>query len=271
MKKLVLILGLCLWSFAAVAEKITITETSDAEYSEHIKQSVKKFKNSLKTNNPQLIAQNVVYPFAFSDNCPPVINEQEFVEKYNIIFTPKLLSQILSSDINMWHSDSKYDGIFYDNPYIHISLNGSLVDVDYTLERNKYNERCILEEQNKIYPNIKEYIKNLYILKTSEFIYRIDLTAVGNILEQNKYRLSIWNIKQKFSEKPLKIIEKGKLKVYGSANNEKFIFKNDNKSYALQINTARAFQTPSAEIIVTTKDSIQRFPAEILINNPNLY
>ncbi len=64
MKKLVLIFGICLWSFAAVAEKITITETSDTEYSEHIKKSVIKFKNILKTNNPQLIAQNVVYPYS---------------------------------------------------------------------------------------------------------------------------------------------------------------------------------------------------------------
>ena len=69
MKKLALLLGLCLWSFAAVAEKMTIAEISDAEYSEHIKESVKKFKAILKTNNPQLIAQNVVYPFIIGENC----------------------------------------------------------------------------------------------------------------------------------------------------------------------------------------------------------
>ena len=287
MKKFILILGICLWSCFSIAEEVLSSpqkynkndirsisrnkEKYDIKDFEKITNTVEKFKNILKTNNPELVAQNVVYPFVFSDNCAPIQNEQEFIEKYDIIYTPKLLSQILSSDINMWHSDSQYDGIFYDDPYIHISLNGRLVDIDYTLERSKYNERCILEEQNKIYPNIKKYIKNLYILKTSKFIYRIDLTAVGNVLEQNKYRLSIWNITKKFSEKPLKIIEKGKLKVYGSANNEKFIFKNDNKSYVLQINTARASQTPSAEIIVITEDNIQRLSAEILINNPNLY
>ncbi|MBR1756899.1 MAG: hypothetical protein IJ738_04990, partial [Alphaproteobacteria bacterium] len=76
MRKFALILGLCLWSLAAVAEKIAIAEISDAEYYEHIKKSVKKFKDLIKTNNPQLIAQNVVYPYSLGWGVPSVHNEQ---------------------------------------------------------------------------------------------------------------------------------------------------------------------------------------------------
>ena len=90
MRKFVFILGLCLCGLAAAAEEITITETSDVEYYEHIKKSVKKFKDLIKTNNPQLIAQNVVYPYSLGWGVPSVHNKQEFVEKYDIILPEHL-------------------------------------------------------------------------------------------------------------------------------------------------------------------------------------
>ena len=264
MKNLIFILGICLWSF-----KFTITETSDAEYYQHIKQSVKKFKDILKTNNPQLIAKNVIYPFIIGENCPPLQNEREFIKNYNIILSSELLSEIISSNKKLWHLDENKDGIFYDFPYVQLSLDGELIDLEYTFQRKKYNEQCLLREKSEIYPSLQTYIKNLYILKTPIFIYRLDL--VDDFFSTNKYRLAIWKTGQKFSEKPLKIINKGKLELYGSANNEKYIFLDNNKSYILQINTARALETPPFEIIITDENSVKKYPAENLPNNSNLY
>ena len=263
MKKLVLILGLFL-SLSANA-----WAQDDAEYYQHIKQSVKKFKDILKTNNPQLIAKNVIYPFIIGENCPPLQNEREFIKNYNIILSSELLSEIISSNKKLWHLDENKDGIFYDFPYVQLSLDGELIDLEYTFQRKKYNEQCLLREKSEIYPSLQTYIKNLYILKTPIFIYRLDL--VDDFFSTNKYRLAIWKTGQKFSEKPLKIINKGKLELYGSANNEKYIFLDNNKSYILQINTARALETPPFEIIITDENSVKKYPAENLPNNSNLY
>ena len=263
MKKLFLILGL----FLSLCTNACAQD--DAEYYQHIKESVKKFKAILKTNNPQLIAQNVVYPFIIGENCPPLQNEEEFIQNYNIILSSELLSEIISSNKKLWHLDKNKDGIFYDSPYVQLSLNGDLTDLEYTFQRKKYNEQCLLREKSEIYPSLQTYIRNLYILKTSIFIYRIDL--IDGTSDTNKYRLSIWKIGQKFSEKPLKIINKGKLELYGSANNEKYIFLDNHKSYILQINTARALETPPFEIIITDENSVKKYPAENLPNNSSLY
>ena len=58
MKKFALILGLCLWGLAAAAEKITITETSDVEYSEHIKNRSKSLRIFLKP----IILMSITFP-----------------------------------------------------------------------------------------------------------------------------------------------------------------------------------------------------------------
>ena len=126
MKKLFLILGL----FLSLCTNAWAQD--DAEYYQHIKKSVKKFQDLIKTNNPQLIAQNVVYPFIIGENCPPLQNEEEFIQNYNIILSSELLSEIISSNKKLWHLDKNKDGIFYDSPYVQLSLNGDLTDLEYT-------------------------------------------------------------------------------------------------------------------------------------------
>ena len=84
MKKLVLILGL----FVTLNTNVWAEEIKDELYPHYVERSdeiistVQKFKDLLKTDNPQLIAQNVVYPFSLGWGVPSVQNEQEFIERY---------------------------------------------------------------------------------------------------------------------------------------------------------------------------------------------
>lgn len=73
------------------------------------------------------------------------------------------------------------------------------------------------------------------------------------------------------SEKPLIIINNGKLKLYGSANNEKYIFEDKEISYIVEINTARALETIPIEITVINNFSAKKYPAVNITNSPNLY
>ncbi|MEE6207290.1 MAG: hypothetical protein VZR95_04470 [Alphaproteobacteria bacterium] len=257
MKKFVLILGLL------------IVFSMPAQADDNIIDIVKKFKNIITTNNQQYIATNVVYPFNISDNCPNIQNEEEFIQSFDTIFNSALLAQIITSDDSTCNLDKKQNMIFCDSPYIQLSLDGHLMDLEYTEKRIQNNEKCILKEKNKIYPSLKKYLKNIYTLETSEYIYRIDLTDDG--LSAAQYRLAIWHKGQKISEKPLKFINNGKLKLYGSANNEKYIFTNKETSYIIQINTARALETIPIEIIVMDNISTKKYPAVNITNNPNLY
>ena len=266
MKKLVLILGLFLSlsanAWADVCYNVNEIVAKKAIDIIKLQKEIYQYCSICADAEPQTLEVHDV-------NCPPLQNEREFIKNYNIILSSELLSEIISSNKKLWHLDENKDGIFYDFPYVQLSLDGELIDLEYTFQRKKYNEQCLLREKSEIYPSLQTYIKNLYILKTPIFIYRLDL--VDDFFSTNKYRLAIWKTGQKFSEKPLKIINKGKLELYGSANNEKYIFLDNNKSYILQINTARALETPPFEIIITDENSVKKYPAENLPNNSNLY
>ena len=236
---------------------------------ENIIDTVQKFKDIIATNNSQYIAKNIIYPFNISDNCPPIQNEKEFVHNYDIIYDSLLFNQIITSDNKAWSFDKRRNVIFHNNPYVQLSSDGHLIDIEYSTKRTLNNEKCKSEEENKIYPSLKKYLKNIYTLKTSNHIYRIDFTDKG--LSATAYRLAIWNEEQKISEKPLKIIDNGKLELYGSANNEKYIFTDKETSYIIQINTARALETIPIEITVISNTSSKKYPATNITNNPNLY
>lgn len=236
---------------------------------ENIIDIVQKFKDIIATNNSHYIAKNIIYPFNIGDNCPPIQNEEEFILNYDIIYDSLLFNQIITSDNRAWSFDKKRNVIFYNNPYVQLSLDGHLIDMEYSAKRTLNNEKCISKEKNEIYPSLKKYIKNMHILKTSDCIYRIDLVDKG--LSATTYRLAIWNEEQKMSEKPLKIIDNGKLELYGSANNEKYIFADKETSYIIQINTARALETIPIEVTVINNTSSKKYPATNITNNPNLY
>lgn len=230
---------------------------------------VQKFKDIIATNDSHYIAKNIIYPFNISDNCSPIQNEEEFILNYDIIYDSLLFNQIITSDNKDWNFDKKRNEIFYNNPYVQLSSDGHLIDMEYSVKRTLNNEKCISEEKNKIYPSLKKYLKNMYTLKTSDRMYRIDLADKG--LRATAYRLAIWNKEQKMSEKPLKIIDSGKLELYGSANNEKYIFTDKETSYIIQINTARALETIPIEVTVINNASSKKYPATNITNNPNFY
>ena len=78
MRKFVLILGFVM----ALNANACAEDIKDEQYPHYVEQSdeilatAQKFKDMLKTDNPQLIAQNVVYPFSLGWGVPSIHNEQ---------------------------------------------------------------------------------------------------------------------------------------------------------------------------------------------------
>ena len=217
MKKLVLILGLCLWSFAAVAEKNTITEISDAEYYEHIGESVKKFKDLLKTNNPQLIAKNVVYPYSLGWGVPSVQNEQEFIEKYDIILPEYLRKYLIDTPMDDWGSGENLGGICLNYcPDAHLTDDGKIIWIKDSEELKRYREEYIKKEKQIIHPSLKEYNYNLYTMETEDWLIRIDdmkglYKAYSEYEKQQHYRLALWKKGKTISDEPDIVFDQGYL------------------------------------------------------------
>ena len=218
MKKLVFILSICLWSFWAVAGDNPVSEAyDDTEYYKHLKESVKKFKDILKTNNPELIAQNVVYPYSLGWGVPSIHNEKEFIEKYDIILPEYLRKYLIDTPDNQWDSGQNLGGICLNYcPDAHLTYDGKMLSVKDSEEIKKYRKEYIENEKQIIHPSLKEYNYNLYTMETEDWLIRIDdmeglYEAYSEYERQQHYRLSLWKKGKTISDKPDIVIDQGYL------------------------------------------------------------
>ncbi|MBQ9035413.1 MAG: hypothetical protein IJ099_05580 [Alphaproteobacteria bacterium] len=209
MKKLFLILGL----FLSICTNAWAQD--DAEYYQHIKESVKKFQDLIKTNNPQLIAQNVVYPYSLGWGVPSIHNEQEFVEKYDIILPEHLREYLINSPMDDWGSGENLSGIcLNDCPDAHLTDDGEMLSVKSSEELKQYREEYIAKEKQIIHPSLKEYNYNLYTMETKDWLIRIDdmeglYEAYSEYEKQQHYRLVLWKKGKTISDEPDIVIEHG--------------------------------------------------------------
>lgn len=237
MKKLVFILSICLWSFWAVAGDNPVSEVhDDTEYNEHLKESVKKFKDILKTDNPELIAKNVVYPYSLGWGVPSIHNEQEFIEKYNIILPEYLRKYLIDSPDSQWDSGQNLGGICLNYcPDAHLTYDGEMRSVKDSEELKKYREEYIAKEKQIIHPILKEYNYNLYTMETEDWLVRIDdmeglYEAYSEYERQKHYRLSLWKKGKTISDEPDIVIEHGYLWLPEEKNAD-YIYDFSNEEY----------------------------------------
>ena len=217
MKKLVLILGL----FVTLNTNVWAEEIKDelyphyAEQSDKIIPTVQKFKDLLKTDNPQLIAQNVVYPFSLGWGVPSVQNEQEFIEKYDIILPQYLRQYFIDSPIKNWGSGENLGGIcLNDCPDAHLTDDGEMLSVKDSEELKRYREEYIAKEKQIIHPSLKNYNYNLYTMETKDWLIRIDdmegLYEVSTQIDiPNTYRFAAWKKGKTISDEPDIVIDQG--------------------------------------------------------------
>lgn len=220
MKKFIVILGyVYLLSYTVFANNIN-TEQLIENYTvktDKILSTVQKFKDILKTNNPQLIAQNVIYPFSLGQGLPSVQNEQEFVEKYNIILPEYLRKYFIDAPMEQWGSGENLGGIcLNDCPDAHLNDDGKIICIKDSEELKQYRKDYIEKEKQIIHPSLKNYNYNIYTLETKDWLIRIDdmeglYEAYSEYEKKQHYRLALWKKGKTISDEPDIVFNQGYL------------------------------------------------------------
>lgn len=214
MKSGVIILSLLLWSYNVV---------SGQELREYEKKA-KAFISDVRNNKKEKIAGIVKYPLERMYPIPSIKNKKEFLSRYNQIFDPVLIAEILKSDPQKDWKDMGWRGIKMNNGDIWIDENGNLINVNFL---SKYEARLrnvlIDEERSKLHASIANYIAPVYVLETPKFRIRID------DLGQNHYRFASWPIKKKMSDKPEVVIDNGQWIRNNNSFDNQFVFKQKGK------------------------------------------
>lgn len=207
----------------ALDTNVCAENIKDEQYPHYVAQSdeilltVQKFKDLLKTNNSQQIAKNIVYPFSLGRGVPNVQNEQEFIEKYDIILPEYLRQYFIDSAIEQWGSGQNLGGIcLNDCPDAHLTDDGKIIRIKDSEELKKYREEYIAKEKQTIYPSLKNYNYNLYTMETKNWLIRIDdmkglYEAYSEYEKQQHYRLALWKKGKTISDEPDIVIDRGYL------------------------------------------------------------
>ena len=255
MKKLIMFLGLIgLLSFPAAAELMPPQPSEDihitdwlnedgepildepyfTEWSADVLFAVQKFKDLLKTGSPQLIAQNVIYPYKLGRGVPSIKTEQEFIEKFNIILPKQLRKYLIESPMEHW-SYNAYKGniCLYWCFNGEITPNGKIVSVKTIKKLREYRKEYIEKEKQTIHPSVKNYNYNLYTMRSKEWLIRIDdmngVYKPANIEEDPKenYRFVAWRKGKTISDEPDIVIDRGSKSVFANKWISKFTFVSD--------------------------------------------
>ncbi|MBQ2883145.1 MAG: hypothetical protein IJE43_05135 [Alphaproteobacteria bacterium] len=229
MKKFLLVV-LCFLNFNVSYANNIVENNQDG-----ISQIVQKFKDAVKTDNPQIIAEYVEYPYVRKNPLPDIEHKEDFINNYEMIFDDELKQAINDSKIEDW-AEVGWRGIMLYGGMLWLSDDGKLKATNYYTDKaREYVAKWYDNDENKIYESLRKYNNNIVIFKTDTKLGRIDEINTDEYYD-SQYRLALWDKNGKMSDKPEILISDGIVEYYGTANNTEYHFKSEDYEYVFFVN-----------------------------------
>lgn len=187
---------------------------------------ISKFILEVKNNDKEAISKRIKFPFKREYPIPSVKNKQEFLKRYNQIFDKVLIEKITKSDPAKDWSEVGWRGIMLDRGDLWIDTDGKIISINHqSAEELKLKKELIAAQKKEVNASLSNFKEPVAVIETSKFRIRID--DLGN----DNYRYASWSVKQKMTEKPDLVIEKGTFHADGTGGNHHYEFKKGNFRY----------------------------------------
>ncbi len=196
--------------------------------------SIKEFIDVIKTDDPNQIANFVAYPLNRFNPVPDIKTEEEFIEKYNILFDEELKKAIINSDIEKDWSHMGWRGYMLDRGVIWLDMYSDsdemrLIAVNYVSDKEReYGEKLLKESLEQIHPSLRILKKPVLFFETDKFIIRIDEIDKNG---DSVYRYASWDKSKTTLDEPDLVLSNGIRQFSGSGGNHSYLFKNGKYVY----------------------------------------
>jgi hypothetical protein len=207
--------------------------------------AVSHFIDMIKNNDINKLSDNVSYPLIRHYPIAAIKDKKDFIKRYPILFDETLKKMIVNSNPKKdWHPVGGR-GIMLFSGVVWLDYDGNLIAVNYaSVSERETEEKFLKEENNKLYPPLKDFKKLEFIVDTKEKRIRVD--DVGG----SAYRYATWDKKKSMSTKPELIINGGKIENYGSGGNRAYIFTNGEYRYEISFSYAGDSDAISMELTI---------------------
>ena len=247
-----LMMSFCFAGIMAHAE----TEEDDSSFNggvvseEKMKELVQRFKNAVKTNNPEEIAEFIEYPYKRPNPIPDINDAEEFVKQYDMLMDNDLRQKIVSSSMLDWEVVG-WRGIMFDNGLLWLNTDGKLIAINKENQaEEEYIKKWYEKDRASLYPALRDYDTNLYIFETKQWNGRIDsLSAEGG-----DYRLILWRKTDEMSDKPEIVIDHGTVDFSETTSAGDYRFKRGNYIYSFTENSNAADQDKMPYVLIAYRD-----------------
>ncbi|WDF63479.1 hypothetical protein [Flavobacterium sp. KACC 22763] len=187
---------------------------------------ISKFILEVKNSDKEAIAKRIKFPFKREYPIPLVKDKADFVKRYNQIFDKVLIEKITKSDPAKDWSEVGWRGIMLNQGDLWIDTDGRIISINHQSDEEvKIKNSLIAAQKKNVNASISNFKEPVAILETSKFRIRID--DLGN----NNYRYVSWGIKNKMTDTPDLVIEKGVFVADGTGGNHHYEFKKGNFKY----------------------------------------
>jgi hypothetical protein len=158
----------------------------------------------------------------------PIRNKKEFITRYHQFVDQNLINKIIHSNVKNDWSRVGRRGTMLKQGDIWLNENGQIISVNHV---SNYEKKLILKliaiDKKRLHSSLTEYEKPIFKGYTKKVRLRIDL------LKDQTYRYTSWNINKTMKEKPDLVMLKGQLNIEGSIGNQIFVFKNKDHKYTI--------------------------------------
>ncbi len=190
---------------------------------------------AFKTNNPSIIAKYINYPLRRPTPVPYVDNEQEFIERFDMLFDDELKSCIINSKPTDWEIVG-WRGTMLGSGIIWLDDDGKIRAINNSTEKEQaYANELTQQTIEKLYPELRTFKANEIVFDIPLGHGRIDAVENPNPDEEDTYRYAFWNKGKDISDKPDMLIYNGTVEYQGTANNTYYRFNNGNYTYQFEI------------------------------------
>jgi len=199
------------------------------------------FIEAVRSGNKNEILKFLRYPIARPFPSPYIQNEQEMIEKFDIIFTNELKNSIAGSSWNNeWHWRSEaWRGIVFATgvfPYLWMDYDGMVFRLPPSKQELELSEAFWIQDRARLLPEFQLYDGNLGLFASLTYLIRVDYFNIEEDYH-NKYRALLWERKNNktLSNMPDIILTDGIISFSGSYPVGKVYFMDNNRVYIIDL------------------------------------
>jgi hypothetical protein len=181
----------------------------------------------IKYDSIKKLATLVSYPLRRENPVPNINSAQEFISYYPILFDKEFKKKVIKFDSSDIFQHNGSYGLFAGDMWI--DEDGKIISINHVSESEKiFSIKLTNEIQSKMYPEIKEWKRNVIVCESKKYLVRID-----DINGHDSLRYISWGKGKQISDKPDLVLYGGTSEFQGEQGGVVYTFKSGEWSYII--------------------------------------